>query len=131
MRAPTSIPSSRPLARLPRALARLLRDGAGDGALEQERALRRPIAALVAAPDRDAVLDAGLTAVAGLLGPGARAVIAVPGAHGIVVRGEELPDATARLALRGEQPQGVLAVAVDGRLQIGRAPCRGGAAARP
>ena len=104
----------RPAARLRQALVRAL--GPGDGVLERERALRQAIAALVGAPDRDAVLDAGLAAVADLLGPGARAVIAVPGEHGIVLRGEELPGATLRLPLRGGKPQGVLAIEADGRL---------------
>ena len=104
----------RPAARLRQALVRAL--GPGDGVLERERALRQAIAALVGAPDRDAVLDAGLAAVADLLGPGARAVIAVIGEHGIVLRGEELPGATPRLPLRGGKPQGVLAIEADGRL---------------
>ena len=102
LRAPTK--RLRPAARLRQALVRAL--GPGDGVLERERALRQAIAALVGAPDRDAVLDAGLAAVADLLGPGARAVIAVPGEHGIVLRGEELPGATLRLPLRGSQAAG-------------------------
>ena len=108
LRAPTK--RLRPAARLRQALVRVV--GPGDGVLERERALRQAIAALVGAPDRDAVLDAGLAAVADLLGPGARAVIAVPGEHGIVLRGEELPGATLRLPLRGSKPQGVLAIEV-------------------
>ena len=49
-----------------------------DRALERERALRRAVAALVAAPDRDAILAAGLAAVPELAGPHARAAITVP-----------------------------------------------------
>src|SRR4051794_15980339 len=71
MPAPTSTATSPPRARVRRALARLLagRAYACDAALEAERGLRRAIAALVAAPDRDAVLEAGLAGVADLLGP--------------------------------------------------------------
>src|SRR3954468_8324635 len=100
--------------RLRQSLVRML--GPDDGALERERALRQAVAGLVGAADRDAVLDAGLAAVVGLLGPRARAAIAVPGEHGMILRGEELHGATLRLPLRGAKPQGVLAIEADGRL---------------
>jgi len=88
----------------------LRRTSAGyDRALERERALRRAGAALVAAPDRDAVLAAGLAAVPELAGPGARGAITVAYGQRVVVKGDA-GSAPLRLALRGREPQGVLAV---------------------
>jgi PAS domain S-box-containing protein len=85
-----------------------------DRALARERALRRAIAALLAAPDRDAVLAAGLKAVPELLGPGTPAAITITDGHRVIVKGDAGSDPL-RIALRGREPQGVLAVG-------GRAP---------
>jgi diguanylate cyclase (GGDEF)-like protein/PAS domain S-box-containing protein len=82
-------------------------------ALERERALRRAGAALVAAPDRDAVLAAGLAAIPELAGPGARGAITIARGHRIVVKGE-VGHAPLRFPLRGREPQGVLSVDVPG-----------------
>jgi diguanylate cyclase (GGDEF)-like protein/PAS domain S-box-containing protein len=82
-------------------------------ALERERALRRAGIALVAAPDRDAVLAAGLAAIPELAGPGARGAITVAHGHRVVVKGDA--GATPlRLPLRGREPQGVLSVDAPG-----------------
>jgi PAS domain S-box-containing protein len=82
-------------------------------ALERERALRRAGAALVAAPDRDAVLAAGLAAIPELAGPGARGAITVARGHRIVVKGDAGPHPL-RIPLRGRDPQGVLSVDAPG-----------------
>jgi diguanylate cyclase (GGDEF)-like protein/PAS domain S-box-containing protein len=79
-------------------------------ALERERALRRAGAALVAAPDRNAVLAAGLAAVPELAGSGARGAITVARGQRIVIKGDAGTDPLLRLPLRGREPQGVLAV---------------------
>jgi diguanylate cyclase (GGDEF)-like protein/PAS domain S-box-containing protein len=90
------------------------RTAAGYGrALERERALRRAGAALVAAPDRSAVLAAGLAAIPELAGPGARGAITVAHGHRIVVKGDTGPTPL-RLPLRGREPQGVLSVDAPG-----------------
>jgi len=81
-------------------------------ALVRERALRRAAAALVAAPDRDAILAAGLAAVPELAGADATAAIALSGAEGVVVRGDAGPDPL-RLPLYGREPQGVLSVGIQ------------------
>jgi hypothetical protein len=88
-----------------------------DRALARERALRRASAALLAAPDRDVVLAAGLQAVPELLGPGATAAITVTDGHRVVVKGDAGSDPL-RIALRGREPQGVPTVG-------GRAPSDG------
>src|SRR5829696_170887 len=94
-----------------RALHRTAADHAR--ALERERALRRACAALVAAPDRNAVLAAGLAAVPQLAGPGARGAITVANGQRVVVKGDA-GSAPLRLPLRGRQPQGVLSVDAPG-----------------
>ena len=94
-----------------RALHRTAADHAR--ALERERALRRASAALVAAPDRNAVLAAGLAAVPQLAGPGARGAITVANGQRVVVKGDA-GSAPLRLPLRGRQPQGVLSVDAPG-----------------
>jgi hypothetical protein len=63
---------------------------------------------------RRAVLAAGLKAVPELLGPGASAAITITDGHRVVVKGDAGSDPV-RIALRGREPQGVLAVG-------GRAP---------
>ena len=87
-----------------------------DRALARERALRRAGAALVAAPDRNAVLAAGLAAVPELAGPTARAAITVAHGQRIVVKGDAGSTPALRLPLRGRQPQGVLTVDAPGGL---------------
>jgi diguanylate cyclase (GGDEF)-like protein/PAS domain S-box-containing protein len=82
-------------------------------ALERERALRRAGNALVAAPDRDAVLAAGLAAIPELAGPGARGAITVAHGHRVVVKGDA-GAAPLRLPLRGREPQGVLSIDAPG-----------------
>jgi diguanylate cyclase (GGDEF)-like protein/PAS domain S-box-containing protein len=83
-------------------------------ALERERALRRAGAALVAAPDRDGVLAAGLAAIPELAGPGARGAITVAHGQRIVVKGDAGDAPPLRLPLRGREPQGVLSVDAPG-----------------
>jgi len=86
-----------------------------DRALKRERALRRAGAAFVAAPDRDAVLAAGLAAVPELAGAGARGAITVAHGHRVVVKGDAGP-APLRLPLPGGEPQGVLSVGAPAEL---------------
>ena len=97
------------------ALALLRRSSAEHGrALDRERALRRAGAALVAAPDRDAVLAAGIAAIPELAGPGARGAITVAHGQRIVVKGDAGSAPALRLPLRGREPQGVLSIDAPG-----------------
>ena len=97
------------------ALAFLRRSAAEHGrALDRERALRRAGAALVAAPDRDAVLAAGIAAIPELAGPGARGAITVAHGQRIVVKGDAGSAPALRLPLRGREPQGVLSIDAPG-----------------
>jgi diguanylate cyclase (GGDEF)-like protein/PAS domain S-box-containing protein len=97
----------------------LTRASAGyDRALARERALRRAGAALVGAPDRDAVVAAGLAAVPQLAGDGARGAITIADGHRVVVKGDAGPDPL-RMPLRGREPQGVLAVGTPAPVDAG------------
>ncbi|MET0685177.1 MAG: hypothetical protein ABW060_07670, partial [Solirubrobacteraceae bacterium] len=80
-----------------------------DRALARERALRQAGGTLVAAADRDAVVEAGLAAVPHLAGDEARGAITIADGHRVVVKGDAGPDPM-RFPLRGREPQGVLAV---------------------
>ena len=97
----------------------LTRASAGyDRALARERALRRAGGTLVAAADRDAVVEAGLAAVPQLAGHDARGAITIADGHRVVVKGDAGPDPM-RFPLRGREPQGVLAVGAPGGVDKG------------